>query len=609
MCGITAIISKNQDAISADLIQAMTDIIDYRGPDGYGYYFGANFALGHRRLAIIDLSVDGHQPMNRHGYTITFNGEIFNYIELKEQLIELGYHFETDTDTEVILVAYKHWGEECQNRFIGMWAFVLFDPARDILFCSRDRFYQKPFHYTTCGEHFMMGSEIKQFTVHPAFKPSLNLNTTFDFLEKGLLNHDENTFFNNVYSLDGGHQLVYDLNNHEYKITKWYHPIYDELKHLSFQDATNMYRFLLKDSVKMRMRSDVTVGVALSGGLDSSGITGIAHDLDEDGKYCAISSCYNDQRYDERYYADCVATKTGFQLTKTFPELSDLVSKGILDKMVWHHEQPIPTASHFSEYSVFETAKKQDITVMLCGQGPDEHSAGYSSFFSYHYLHLFKGFQWGSLINAMRKHKDGFFLTFKQFIGFLFLNRWKSRPGKVLNYTLFHKEPFRPLYGMTSKIDSIRKYSLEQIFKTSIPYQAHSEDRNSMIFSIESRSPYLDHRLVEFAVSLPDDFKMKANTNKWILREALKPYLPEEVYQRKDKMGFVAPDAVWILEDSVILKPILEEAINSLNGLINKGLVDEYDEFVKGKRPFSWMYFRIIGLASLCRQYKMDINT
>ena len=209
----------------------------------------------------------------------------------------------------------------------------------------------------------------------------------------------------------------------------------------------------------------------------------------------------------------------------------------------------------------------------------------------------------------MRKHKDGFFLTCKQFIGFLFLNRWRSRPGKVLNYSLFRKEPSPPLYGITSEIDSIRKYSLEQIFKTSIPYQAHSEDRNSMTFSMESRSPYLDHRLVEFAISLPDEFKMKANTNKWILREALKPFLPEEVYHRKDKMGFVAPDAVWFMEDSIMLRPILEDAVSCLNGLINIGLVDEYDQFVKGERPFSWMYFRIIGLASLCRQYKMDINT
>lgn len=609
MCGITAIISLNNESINQYLLESATNIISHRGPDGAGYYIGNNFALGHRRLAVIDLSDSGKQPMERHELVITFNGEIFNYIELREELISRGFVFQTETDTEVILQAYNCWGQNCQNHFIGMWSFVIYDKKLNILFCSRDRFFQKPMLFTKCDDLFMIGSEIKQFTVNDKFISELNIETTYDFFTQNRLNHTSSTFFKNVSSLGGGYQLVYDLTSHNYNISKWYKPNINHKFKGNFSTAKNHYYNLLKDSIKMRLRSDVAIGVALSGGLDSSGILCLAHNIDKSINYQAITSCYKYASFDERFYAEQVASQTNSVLHKKFPELNDLISKNVLDDIVWYQEQPIISGSHFSEYSVFEEAAQKSIKVMLCGQGPDEHTAGYMSFYSYLYLTLLNQFRWLTLFNCLKSREGGLINNLKQFVGFLFLNSIRQKPSPNINYKKFRKKFQKSIPAIFHNIKSIRKYSLVQVFIDSIPYQAHSEDRNSMRFSIESRSPYLDHRLVEFALCLPDYFKINKNKTKIILREALKQVLPADIYNRKDKMGFVAPDEIWFKDSSTLLRPILLQSVEELKGLINITVIEQYDNFVAGKDKFSDIYLKIISLASLCRQYKIKIPT
>ena len=610
MCGIVAIVSNKNISINEDLISKSLDSIAHRGPDGEGHYFGENFALGHRRLAIIDLSADGAQPMQRNNLVISFNGEIFNYIELRQDLITFGYNFETETDTEVILNAYKHWGFDCQDYFTGMWSFVIYDPAKNILFCSRDRYFQKPFVYTQCGEYFLIGSEIKQFIHVDCFKPELNRNVAFDFLDQGLLNHTNETFFKNVYSLNGGHQLIYNLSNHSYSISKWYNPVFSEPQ-IDFNKAKIEYRKLLKESIKLRLRSDVTVGVALSGGLDSSGIVCLTKEIDLKGHYKAISSCYENVAYDESFYAECVADKTGVDLKKTFPKLDDLITKDYLNKMIWHQEQPVGGATHFSEFSVFKEAYAQNIKVMLCGQGPDEHSAGYNSYFSINDLSLLKKIKLKQLTVNLSKRSGGFIINSKKFLGFLVLNYLKNKTNSkvdFLRYNYFERKSSNGLPGLFFKTNTIRKLSIKEIFETSIPYQAHSEDRNSMCFSIESRSPYLDHKLLEFAVKLPDEFKINGQKNKWILREVLKPNLPEEVYERRDKMGFLAPDEIWFKESNALIRPSLVDACNILQKIVDSGkILNNYDDYVYGKVTFSPIYFRTLTLASLVKQYKIEL--
>lgn len=607
MCGIAIAISTKNHSIQQDLMKGMTDVIAHRGPDGDGFYFESNFAFGHRRLAIIDLSKDGLQPMLRHNLVITFNGEIFNYIELREELRSYGYSFETETDTEVILNAYRHWGYECQDHFTGMWAFALYDPSKNILFCSRDRFCIKPFVYMQCGEYFLIGSEIKQFLHFDGFQAVLNKNVAFDFLERGWLNHTNETFFEKVYSLDGGHQLIYNLSDHSYSISKWYHPDFTELK-IDFEQAKVEYTKLLTQSIKLRLRSDVTVGIALSGGIDSSGIVCLTRQLDTKGHYKAVTSCYSKKQYDESYYAECIATKTGVDLKKTYPNLDDLITNGSLDKMIWHQEQPISSASHFSEFSVLREAHNQKIKVMLCGQGPDEHSAGYNSYFSIYQLSLLKRFKIKKLSSILRSAQGSRYSKYKRFAGFLFLNSLKQKRSDFLNMNYFSKRSAKPKMGIFLEADTIRKLSIQEIFTTSIPYQAHSEDRNSMCFSIESRSPYLDHALLEFAVKLPDDHKIRNNTNKFILRKVLKPYLPREVYERKDKMGFVAPDEIWFKENHGLIRPNLEEACMVLQNAVNGfEIMTYYDGYVKGNFPFSPIFLKILSLASLCKQYNFQV--
>jgi asparagine synthase (glutamine-hydrolysing) len=606
MCGIAVAISKENSPILKEIIQVSTDIISHRGPDGEGFYIDSNIALGHRRLSIIDLSNDGAQPMHRHNLVITYNGEIFNYIELREELKTYGYKFETETDTEIILNAYHHWGVDCQNHFNGMWAFALYDTNKNILFCSRDRFSVKPFVYTQCGQFFLIASEIKQFLHVDGFECILNRNTAFDFLERGLLNHNNETFFQNVFTLQGGHQLIYDLKGHNFKISRWYKPNFEE-RIIDFKEAKSDYEDLLRKSINLRLRSDVKVGFAVSGGIDSSGIACIAKELDKNGIYKGISSCYEDERYNESKYVEFVANKIDIDIKKCFPNLDDLLTEGILDKIIWHQEQPISSASHFSEFSVFQEARNQDINVMLCGQGPDEHSAGYGSYFSVYQLDLLKNLKLKKFSKMLYTENSSFFNQFKKFIGFLFLNALKHKQTNFLNYNYFGRRSQKPKMGLFSKTDKIRKLSIEEVFKTSIPYQAHSEDRNSMCFSIESRSPYLDHKLLEFAVSLPDDFKIKNNLNKYILREVLKSYLPKEVYERKDKMGFVAPDEIWFKCNSDLIKPQLMEAYYILNKLVNTNeIMDYFDAYVKGDVPFSTIFLKVLSMASLFKQYKIQ---
>lgn len=627
MCGISSIISKSSQPISPLLIQEMTDTINHRGPDGEGYFIGQNFALGHRRLAIIDLTEDGNQPMSYWGLTIVFNGEIYNYLELKEELQQLGYLFATHSDTEVILAAYHRWGQQCLERFVGMWSFVLYDQQKNILFGSRDRFGVKPFLYTDTSDYFLIGSEIKQFTACESFKPILNKTATYDYLSKGLLNHNNETFFEGIFNLPGGHWLVYDLSTHQKVIERWYKPDLAPIQGISFEAAAVRYRDLLAESVRLRERSDVQVGAALSGGLDSSAIVCLMHEDNEDRKnFQTITSCYTQKEYDEQIFADTVTQKTGFAAHKIFPDLNDLLQQNLLDVMVWHQEQPFSTASHFSEYKVFEAAQKKGIKVMLLGQGSDEHTAGYPAFYMAHYLQLLKSGRIFTLIYELKfKAKNEqipFFKTCLSFARFLFINallhwiKYNLLRHSVLVPTWYSITPLgitenklpTPDLRRLINLRSVRQLSHDQVFCSSIPYQVHSEDRNSMLHSIESRAPFLDHRLVEFMLKLPDDFKIRRGQRKAIMRKALDGILPDSIRDRTDKMGFVAPDELWFKQNPDLILKALTDAIQDSKGIFTQDLILSYQLFLEGKRAFDDRYMKALTLSSLIRQYKLELT-
>jgi asparagine synthase (glutamine-hydrolysing) len=373
MCGIVGIISMSNNNLDISFIKDMADIIKHRGPDSYGEYSNSikSVLFGHRRLSIIDLSESGKQPMEFHDLVITYNGEIYNYIELRDELISLGYSFTTNTDTEIILSAYKQWGFACVNRFNGMWSFAIYDKSAEIVFCSRDRYGIKPFYYTLFNNDFYFASEIKCFTTLPNWKSKLNESRAYDFLNSGYLSHTEETLFQDVYELRGGYNYIINIETKEINKYLYYDPsvFQSDKDYLNEKETIKSFKDLMTDSIKIALRSDVKVGSALSGGLDSSIIVAVINKIFKEHKkenlQECISACYpnNEKNIDESKYIDSLSNLISINVHKVFPNWEKFLID--LDKMVWHQDEPIPTMSIFAQYCVFEEAQKQNIKVML----------------------------------------------------------------------------------------------------------------------------------------------------------------------------------------------------------------------------------------------------
>lgn len=617
MCGISVVVDYRDRQIDPDLVKSVNDKVTHRGPDDEGFFYGDNFAFGHRRLSILDLSQAGHQPMQRENLCITYNGEIYNYLELRDELKLLGNTFISETDTEVILAAYRQWGTEAFKKFNGMWAFAIADETKnEVIFC-RDHFGIKPLYYTTVQNYFLAGSEIKQFTVVPGFIPVLNKSVAVNFLTAGLLNYSEQTFFEGVNELKAGNFLTYNLVTHQFQVLPWYDL---QMASISVQEnsetAVEKVRSLFLESVKVRMRSDVRVGSCLSGGIDSSSIVSvIASQRMANQDFATITSCYKDSRYDEQKFSDLVTKQTGFQAAKVYPELNDLLDKGILDVMLYHQDQPFSTASHFSEYKVFEKAKEERLIVMQDGQGSDEYLCGYGEFFDTRIIELISAFKWTEAISLIRQkaaHKKvSFFSEAKRMLHSRLtvrvIHALKKIAGKPQYPWLTDNwQRLAVKSNLQWRANTIRDLSIAEICQTSIPYQLHSEDRNSMLFSIESRLPFLDHRLVEYCIGLDSSHKIWNGYSKYVLREAINE-LPEAIKFRKDKMGFVAPDREWILQNKERVRDDLI-TISKVAGVFTEELVNRFDKFVEGKLGYEPIYFRAMTFSRFCKIFNMKIS-
>jgi asparagine synthase (glutamine-hydrolysing) len=383
MCGISLLINTRNQPVSNQLIFEMNNKVIHRGPDGEGFHIANNFAMGHRRLSIIDLSEAGKQPMKKGDDWIIFNGMIYNFVELRKELESWGHEFNSLTDTEVLLAACQQWGINAFKKLNGMWAFAWYRAAKKEIILCRDHFGIKPLYYTHSGDFFAAASEIKQFTVLPEFQSTLNKSTAVNFLVNGSLNYGDQTFFEGVQELKGGQYLTYNLISHKSTVQQWYNlPEASVEKEVSMDEAIKNIRNLFEDSVRIRMRSDVAVGSCLSGGIDSTAIVSVlnAKNLCAEN-FATVTSCYKNKKFDEQVYSDVVTKKTGFTALKVFPDLNNLFDLQHMDKMIYHQDQPFSTASHYSEYEVFRTAYRNNLTVMLDGQGSDEFFCGYDEFF------------------------------------------------------------------------------------------------------------------------------------------------------------------------------------------------------------------------------------
>lgn len=549
MCGICGIIEFNKP-VNRDLLQGMIQKMHHRGPDDNGIFIDDRVGLGFVRLSIIDLSTDGHQPMisDDGRYTIIFNGEIFNYIELRNELKQNGIVFNTKTDTEVLLKSFIFWGEDCLHKFNGMWAFVIYDKLKNEIFASRDRYGVKPFYYAQTNEGIVFSSEIPSI-LSVIGKPKPNKQVIFDYLVFNRTDQTEQTFFTGINKLQHGHALR--IKNNEVKVSKWYN-LREQVKRAEPFKNSDEYLELFKSSIELRLRSDVPVGVCLSGGLDSSSIVTVLLKKFDFKNVNTFSAVYLKGQYgDETEFINEFKSEVK-NMHYVTPDAASL--KGDLLQFVKVHAEPIPTTGPYAQYKVMELAKGK-VVVTLDGQGADEELAGYHYFFGFYYKDLLKTLKLFTLVKEMiyymKIHRS--FYAIKTFLYFLLPESLKTKI-RVAEYNYFNSEFVDEhktansiagnIYGSGSLNDALLdhfEYKLEHLLKW--------EDRNSMAFSLEARVPFLDYRLVERTLAGQSNQKIKNGMTKSILRNAMKGLLPEKIRLRKDKLGYGTPEDEWFRQE------------------------------------------------------------
>jgi len=601
MCGITGAYSC-KGSINPDYIKRMTDSLRHRGPDDEGFLAvdstsgkvvsltgiesktngprieefnrSANLFLGHRRLSVIDLSPTGHQPMaNKDGTLwIVHNGEVYNYLEIRKELESLGHDFRSQTDTEVILHAYEEWGVDCLSRFNGMWAFAIINFKTQRMFCSRDRAGVKPFYYLYDGKRFFFASEIKALLQIDDFYKELNEQVVADYLFSGLLDHTHETFFKNIYQLRPGEYLIAESNG--LTIKSYWDIEIKEIHYPRKEDYAERFYELLSDSIRLRLRTDVPVGTCLSGGLDSSSIVCLANKLMLKGNHIdpllvgerqkTFSSCFEDPIYDERRFIELVIQHTKTEKNYVFPSADAFFEE--MPRLLWHQEEPFGSTSIYAQWNVMRLAKERGVTVLLDGQGGDELLAGYLPSFYAFFKQTMRQVALVPLIKEIRgflKHQGQMIDQFgPRVMSFLVSSVFKPlfqhlNPGGFgWTEESFKKKYYRSVTKPHQFKNELNNY-LYHIFRSAaLPSLLHYEDRNSMAYSIETRLPFLDYRLVEYVFGLPMELKIREGITKVILREAMEGILPEKIRNRMDKMGFVTPEADWFR--TTLKDPILE---------------------------------------------------
>jgi asparagine synthase (glutamine-hydrolysing) len=572
MCGIAGIFSRqgiNQSDIR--VVESMNEIQAHRGPDDEGIFFDSYCVLGHRRLAIIDLSRDGHQPFESddHQYQIIHNGEIYNYIELREELENLGWQFKTKTDTEVLLKAYQQFGTECLSKFNGMFAFAIYDSLDNTIFIARDRVGIKPLYYTILDSKVYFTSEIKSLCSISDLALSVNYQSLFDFLVFNRTDIFDETFFKEIKRIPKGHYAVIDKGG--MKLHQWWHPENyiggREEKSLSL--ISEKIREIFVSALRLRMRSDVTVGCCLSGGLDSSMIVGALFehcDIAADS-FSTFTASFPGHAIDETCYIDSLNQRYRFKNIRTYPTAENALEK--LREFVYTNDEPTTNSSFFAQYEVMKLAKEYNVTVLLDGQGGDENFAGYQYFHGFHLYGLLKErriLDFGEeLLKNMLRRQD---ISAYQTLMFQLL------PDSVKKILLLRTVPYIQKDFFYEYIGKSRIYneffdvrglndSLVRHFQYKLEHLLRMEDRISMAFSLEARVPYLDYRLIEYLLGVSGDLKIKLGETKYLQKEALGRYTVDAILSRKDKIGFGTPRDEWMLTDG--WQRLTEQNYNYLN--------------------------------------------
>lgn len=602
MCGIHGFYSLNQDRIAnQNLIHKMVASTNHRGPDYSGVQDLHPVYFGHNRLSIIDLNPEANQPMNFGKYWIVFNGEIYNYKEIKAELQQHGIMFNTASDTEVILKSFDYYGEKCVDKFIGMWAFSIYNSEEKSLFCSRDRFGIKPFYYLHRDHSFYFSSEIKSLKKTPHFSKDLNLEQVKRGLQLGWIGYKNETYFSCIQTLEPGQNLIFrdnKLSVYRY----WNYP--SKQMAISTEDAIHKFDELFQHSLKLHVRSDVPLGATLSGGIDSSSIVSSLLKNNLSSHLETFSIYYDSTKgFDERPFIQTIEKKypNQFQLNYYSPNEKEIAKD--FDDIAYSMDFPLSGSSPISQYYVMKLAKEKGIKVILSGQGADDYMGGYLHSYYRLFAQWMKCFQFGKIAKGINSYKNIHEASNSKLTDVLL----KSTLSSFLNENSLYKFEFKnylPFLG-TSHTDwnSFDLYSSDKLNEfhyalmnySSLPTLLHYEDRNSMAHSIESRVPFLDHRLVALLFQFPSEMKINDGWTKFILRKSMHDILPQEIQWRTDKKGFVTPGEILWLRGS--LSHLLEIDYDLLSFLDKTKTFEIMEAFKKGDNKNATLVWRVATLS------------
>lgn len=567
MCGISGVIANKCDA-NGEKLAVGNNAMAHRGPNDEGYAFsydGLNFLaakgadsistcgdfmpieevssakviFGHRRLSIIDIGPAGHQPAMKENLILTYNGEIYNYLELRDELSDLGYLFETETDTEVFLVAFMHWGVDAFKRFNGMWAAAIYDCSNETVILTRDRFGIKPLYYKFDNDSFYFASELKFFkNIGVTLKE--NEEAIYHYLRHAITDYDESTFFKEIYSVKPGEYLIYNQNCFEAK------GYWADKDFINVQlDEKKSLRQTFLEAVQLRLRSDVPVGALLSGGVDSSTIVSAVSGLNGMKNFDTFSAVFDDGNISERKFIEATAKSLKFVPNFVYPNAQDLVKN--IDLLIEVQEQPFRSLSVLSQFLIYkDVSLNSTIKVLLNGQGADEVFTGYREHQVFNILsevYRLKPLRAMQNLVRLKKSQNTSYLKIIIWISKVYLS---SKFSISQNSVLFKKTfKSKKIFKKYKGLSYLRSKLLHGIQVTALKEYLRYEDRNSMFFGLESRLPFLDYRVVRYGFSLPDDNLIENGWTKMPIRNLESSKLPESVTWRTDKAGFPSPQSEW----------------------------------------------------------------
>jgi len=641
MCGIAGLVLVPPGPIKSERVRSLLQHLEHRGPDDSGWLslrkgkvclgreitgdFVANVVLVHRRLSILDLSEAGWQPMGTLDgrYWIVFNGEIYNYLELRVELEALGHRFRSRSDTEVLLAAYVEWGSQSLNRLVGMFAFVILDVKTRKLFLARDFFGIKPLYYTYWRAGFAFASEIKPLLELPGVSRRVNPQRLYDYLCSGITDHGGETLFAHIKQLPAAHYMEVSLDNpQEVQLTRYWRIDLSQRAELSFDEAADRLRDLFLESVRLHLRSDVPVGAALSGGIDSSSIVMAMRHLDRNLDIHTFSYIADDSTISEERWVDIASRGANAVVHKVRPSPEELAAD--LDHLVAVQGESFCSTSIYAQSRIFRRAREVGIKVMLDGQGADEMLAGYATYIASRLRSLLSQGELAQAVrflrNASRLPRVGTLWLQPRILALflpqniqVILRRWFRKDCSLswLNCNWFRDRGVNlRSFSYRNGREVLKEDLYQTLVETSLPSLLRYEDRNSMAFSIESRVPFLTPALANFLFSLPEEYIVAPDgTTKAVFRKAMRGIVPDAILDRKDKIGFQTPEKDWLFK----LRPWVDRVLAS-NAAMQIPAIDltevkrEWGKIVQGYRQFDSRVWRWVNTVLWVQKFAVKVE-